>query len=96
LVGWAARRPAALTDSDPDPDPADEIERADLLRRVRDAVAALPAAEREVVTRRFGLDGSEPARRLADLIGNCSRETARLRLPRATDRLRWELAAAGR
>jgi RNA polymerase sigma-70 factor (ECF subfamily) len=95
LVGWSARRPAALTetDRDPGPDPADEIERADLLRRVRDAVAALPPAERELVVRRYGLDGAEPARRLADLVRGRSRETARLRLQRATDRLRRELVA---
>jgi RNA polymerase sigma-70 factor (ECF subfamily) len=95
LVGWSAQRPAALSDADPDPGPgpADEIERADLCRRVRDAVAALPPAERELVVRRYGLDGSEPARRLADLVRDRSRETARLRLQRATDRLRRELVA---
>jgi RNA polymerase sigma factor (sigma-70 family) len=95
LVGWSARRPAALTDADPDPgpDPAEAIERADLRQRVRDAVAALPAGERELVVRRFGLDGGEPARRLADLVRGRSRETARLRLQRATDRLRRELVA---
>jgi RNA polymerase sigma-70 factor (ECF subfamily) len=95
LVGWSSRRPAAVTDTDPDPgpDPAEAVERADLRRRVRDAVAALPADERELVTRRFGLDGGEPARRLADLVRGRSRETARLRLQRATDRLRRELVA---
>jgi RNA polymerase sigma-70 factor (ECF subfamily) len=95
LVAWSAKRPAALTDSDPDPgpDPAEAVERADLCRRVRDAVAALPPAERELVVRRYGLYGADPARRLADLIGDRSRETARLRLQRATDRLRRELVA---
>jgi RNA polymerase primary sigma factor len=41
------------------PSPEDEVFRDDVIRRVQEALTAVPLREREILCRRFGLDGGE-------------------------------------
>jgi RNA polymerase sigma-70 factor (ECF subfamily) len=77
------------------PDPADAAERADAIERLRAAVASLPDPERQLVVRRFGLDGGEPAL-LRGLLPGRTGEATRQRLVAIADRLRVKLAAGRR
>lgn len=57
-----------------DPDPGAELDREHDARRVRAAVDRLRAADRERITRRFGLDGNPPATLKELAAGRVSRQ----------------------
>ena len=86
-----ARLDGSTPDRRPTAAPDHAFDRDDVIRRVRAAVAALAARDRELVTRRFGLDGGRPAK-LKALRGGLSVQRAQQRVAAALSKLRHDLS----
>jgi RNA polymerase sigma factor (sigma-70 family) len=80
---------------EPGEDVADLVARRDEAQRLRQVIAQLPPAEREVIVRRYGLAGPEQTRRSVGKAMGMERKTVRATEVRAMRRLRkvWPQAA---